>query len=185
MRGKADGYLGAREIFLRSFVPNCLSFELEGLKLLSPFTLFRLCWKPLADGICPKTPVAELIIFTPREKKFHLPSPSLHAGKEKKKPGHLKSLLAQTSCCSYSTRRGREIQEPTVHLRKASSGHIKDKLSHHGSGAGKGDGETPALAPPPPTPDLLSLFPDELTLQGIARSPGPEVVLRSLLLLVR
>lgn len=57
---------------------------------------------------------------------------------KKKKAGHLKSLLAQTSCCSYGTRRGREIGELTVHLRKAFSGHIKDKLSHHGSGGGVG-----------------------------------------------
>lgn len=62
-----------------------------GLKLLSPFTLFQLCWKPLADGIHPKTPahpsVTELIIFTLREKKkSHFPSPSLHARKEGRTP---------------------------------------------------------------------------------------------------
>jgi len=36
-----------------------------------------------------------------------------------------------------------------------------------------------------PPNDLLSLLPDVLTPQGIAKSPGPEAVLHSLLLLVR
>lgn len=126
-----------------------------GLKLLSPFTLFQLCWKPLAGGIHPKTPahqsVTELIIFTLREKKNPT---SLHLlCMHVKKAGHLKLLLAQTSCCSYSTGRGRETQDLTVPLRKAFSGHIKDKLFHHSSGAGKGDSANQLSTPRrPPVP---------------------------------
>lgn len=70
-----------------------------------------------------------------------------------KKAGHLKLLLAQTSCCSYSTGRGRETQDLTVPLRKAFSGHIKDKLFHHSSEAGKGDSANQLSTPRrPPVP---------------------------------
>lgn len=70
-----------------------------------------------------------------------------------KKAGHLKLLLAQTSCCSYGTGRDRATQDFTVPLRKAFSGHIKDKLSHHSSEAGKGDSANQLTNPHrPPVP---------------------------------
>lgn len=43
---------------------------------------------------------------------------------------------------------------------------------------------TPHIHSHTPPADLLPLFPNVLTLQGNARSPGPEAVLQSLLLLV-
>lgn len=98
-----------------------------------------------------------------------------------KKAGHLKLLLAQTSCCSHSTGRGRATEDFIVPLRKAFSGHIKDKSSHHSSEAGKGDSANQLSTPT----DLLSPSPHVLNLQGIARSPGVQALHRSLLLLLR
>lgn len=90
--------------------------------------------------------------------------------KQKKKAGHLEPPLAQTSRCSYGTRRGRETQELAVPLRKTFfSGHIKDKLPCHDSEAGIGDSEPP-LSPPSPSSRPPVPFPDTLIPQGIARS---------------
>lgn len=147
--------------------------------------MFCFCWKPLADGICPKTPshpsAAELIIFTLREKNS-TSLPLLCMQVKKKKAGHLKPLLVKTFCCSYGTWRGREIPELTVQLRSGFSGSIKNKLSHHSSQGGKGNSETPAFNPPPTS---CPFPPEVLTLRGIANTPGAEAVLHSLLLLVR
>lgn len=74
---------------------------------------------------------------------------------------------------------------------KPFSGHTKDQLPYHVTGAGIGDSKTPVRpqrdpsSPPhtrfrPPVPS-----PDALTPRGTARSPGLQAALRSLLLLAQ